>query len=289
MFGFELQLDMTAMDPKPQAAIPLWKSKIDDPKFNQADLVLIVLDRSSKTRHKFASAIVGDKHQVRRLYNACKGISQVMPSPITTSDPATPSTSMPTTVEDIQATRSQPSSSINDNGWGIAPPDPASHNDWNASNPSSSKASSSGWITEPTTHEFNGWALPEASTSQPQPNHETAPVLPTTNEPVGSYSSSPSAPPLPYDDGPIHYPSIDMTPVEVSAPTIQNEAPKPTESKDNDENMCVICWESSVEGACIPCGHMAGCMSCLNVIKSKKGDCPVCRAKISQVVRLYAV
>nr|XP_043628367.1 putative E3 ubiquitin-protein ligase XBAT35 [Erigeron canadensis] len=54
-------------------------------------------------------------------------------------------------------------------------------------------------------------------------------------------------------------------------------------------SLCVICLDAPVEGACIPCGHMAGCMSCLNEIKSKKWDCPACRAKINQVVRLYAV
>ena len=52
-----------------------------------------------------------------------------------------------------------------------------------------------------------------------------------------------------------------------------------------------ICIEAPIEGACIPCGHMAGCMACLNEIKAKKGVCPVsvCRGKINQVVRLYAV
>jgi hypothetical protein len=34
---------------------------------------------------------------------------------------------------------------------------------------------------------------------------------------------------------------------------------------------------------------MVGCMSCLKEIKAKKWGCPVCRATINQVVRLYAV
>ncbi|KAF7146635.1 hypothetical protein RHSIM_Rhsim04G0180000 [Rhododendron simsii] len=54
-------------------------------------------------------------------------------------------------------------------------------------------------------------------------------------------------------------------------------------------SLCVICLDASVEGACIPCGHMAGCMPCLNEIKGKNWGCPVCRTKINQVVRLYAV
>lgn len=52
---------------------------------------------------------------------------------------------------------------------------------------------------------------------------------------------------------------------------------------------CVICLDGPVEGAFIPCGHMAGCMPCLNEIKAKNWDCPVCRGKVDQVLRLYSV
>nr|GMD80922.1 AMSH-like ubiquitin thioesterase 3 [Ipomoea batatas] len=44
-----------------------------------------------------------------------------------------------------------------------------------------------------------------------------------------------------------------------------------------------------IEGACVPCGHMAGCMACLNEIKAQNWGCPVCRTPIQQVLRLYAV
>ncbi|PWA98562.1 Ankyrin repeat-containing protein [Artemisia annua] len=61
------------------------------------------------------------------------------------------------------------------------------------------------------------------------------------------------------------------------------------EKKDIYSSSCVICLDSPVEGAFIPCGHMAGCMSCLTEIESKKRGCPVCRTNIDQVIRLYAV
>lgn len=93
-----------------------------------------------------------------------------------------------------------------------------------------------------------------------------------------------SAPPISViDDGPIQYPSIDSGPIDI---------PARAEQKKEDgvgSSTCVICLDAPVEGACIPCGHMAGCMSCLNEIKAKKWGCPVCRAKINQVIRLYAV
>lgn len=54
-------------------------------------------------------------------------------------------------------------------------------------------------------------------------------------------------------------------------------------------SLCVVCFDAGIEGACVPCGHMAGCMACLNEIKAKNWGCPVCRTPIHQVLRLYAV
>jgi Zinc finger, C3HC4 type (RING finger) len=53
--------------------------------------------------------------------------------------------------------------------------------------------------------------------------------------------------------------------------------------------LCSICIEERVEGACIPCGHMAGCMGCLQKVKETGGECPICRAKIVWIVKLYTV
>ncbi|XP_010440476.1 PREDICTED: putative E3 ubiquitin-protein ligase XBAT34 isoform X2 [Camelina sativa] len=49
-----------------------------------------------------------------------------------------------------------------------------------------------------------------------------------------------------------------------------------------EDGLCVICVDASSEAACVPCGHVAGCVSCLKEIKNKKMGCPVCRAKIDQ-------
>lgn len=118
-------------------------------------------------------------------------------------------------------------------------------------------------------------------------------VAPTTIESPNP-APSPSAPPIAdavFDAGPIHYPSIDPSPVGLPSLAIET---LPTTAvgkiQDNEaSSTCVICLDAPVEGACIPCGHMAGCMSCLNDIKGKKWGCPVCRAKIDQVIRLYVV
>ncbi|PON64901.1 43kDa postsynaptic protein [Parasponia andersonii] len=58
-----------------------------------------------------------------------------------------------------------------------------------------------------------------------------------------------------------------------------------TKAKD-DTSICANYWAAPIEGAFIPCGHMAGCMSCLIEIKATKGVCPICRCKINQLLRL---
>jgi len=130
---------------------------------------------------------------------------------------------------------------------------------------------------------------PEGNSSQQSQNHDIV----TTTQTNPTPDSIPSAPPIAdgiIEDGPILYPSIDISPVDVSSPIIEDAPGKAGERKeDGGASSCVICLDAPVEGACIPCGHMAGCMSCLNEIKEKKWGCPVCRAKIDQVVKLFVV
>ena len=61
------------------------------------------------------------------------------------------------------------------------------------------------------------------------------------------------------------------------------------EKEEQKSNLCIVCLDSRAEAACIPCGHMAGCLTCLKMIETKSRQCPVCRAKIDQVVKIYAI
>lgn len=103
---------------------------------------------------------------------------------------------------------------------------------------------------------------------------------------------NPSAPPIADEipvDGPVHYPSIDLSPVDISSPVVENLCKDEGKNASGNSSSCVICLDAPAEGACIPCGHVAGCMSCLNEVKTKKWGCPVCRAKIDQIIKLYHV
>eukprot|EP00928_Gymnodinium_smaydae_P066090 TRINITY_DN49147_c0_g1_i1.p1 TRINITY_DN49147_c0_g1~~TRINITY_DN49147_c0_g1_i1.p1 ORF type:complete len:614 (+),score=71.48 TRINITY_DN49147_c0_g1_i1:30-1844(+) len=57
---------------------------------------------------------------------------------------------------------------------------------------------------------------------------------------------------------------------------------------DDDEGMCTICLERPADSAVIPCGHMCGCLSCLDQLRSSSNAfCPVCREPVMSVIRIY--
>jgi hypothetical protein len=125
------------------------------------------------------------------------------------------------------------------------------------------------------------------------PSYHQATETASTSLPLApsTPSAPPSAPPIPLDEagGPIFYPPIDASPIEIdySQPAPSSApAPKATEEKGGQ---CVVCWDAPAQAVCIPCGHLAGCMDCLSEIKEKGWGCPVCRTPIQQVIKVYAV
>ncbi|WVZ62930.1 hypothetical protein U9M48_012620 [Paspalum notatum var. saurae] len=202
----------------------------------------------------------------------------------------------------------EPNASIpNTNGWGIPPTN--SHNGWGpptAPAPSKTSGQSPAQFNAPSSSTYNGWDVTGTSSGQSsskphKTQTNTAIMIPQEAFPA---LPTPTAPPFAEEtfyNGPVEYPSVDSTPVAVTMPSTAEgsttAAPaKPGENEadasgsgNTPSGTCVICLDAPVEGACIPCGHMAGCMSCLKDIESKKWGCPICRATIKQVIRLYAV
>ncbi|XP_041006469.1 putative E3 ubiquitin-protein ligase XBAT34 isoform X1 [Juglans microcarpa x Juglans regia] len=270
----ELKIYRTLQDAQPRSVIALWKAKIEEPDFHQKEPALTIVDQFTKTRYKLASTIEGDKQQLQRLHNACIGIPQVMPPPVLDNTQTSTLEAAPqTSAEAVERPPAVGTAKIN--------------------------VSSNGRMDQPSKEDYNGWDLPDSgtvgiTTQHGQTSGNVSPVAPTNSGVSTSASASvPSAPPIPkecLDEGPIHYPSIDFSPVDWSVPAREDGASVTNDVKDEgSSSSCIICWEAPVEGACIPCGHMAGCMSCLVEIKAKKGVCPVCRSNIKQVVRFYAV
>ncbi|KAH0634259.1 hypothetical protein KY284_037045 [Solanum tuberosum] len=326
-FRLELAIYSAVQDAQPRTIVALWKANMEEPNFSQPDSAVIISDISNipkrwrrkrgimpsqliksrlrgarRARIKLTAVQESEKQQLQSFCNACKGIPQVMlPAfPFSSQTPVVPATA-PSTTEDVElamainaslqsASQQRPTYHENHPGSGtetlmgwINPVEVASH-DGSSFTGASQKASSSGCQVE------------EASSSgtqveQVQVPSETSTVVQSMPENLVT-ASVPTAPPLTndiIDNGPIHYPSIDSSPIDLSSVTVQNSGVHESKNPDGASSSCVICLDAPVEGACIPCGHMAGCMSCLNEIKGKKWGCPVCRATIDQVIRLYAV
>ncbi|GAY60734.1 hypothetical protein CUMW_204330 [Citrus unshiu] len=295
-FKLELAIYPSLLDARPRMVIALWKANLEEPKFQHSDPSVTIVDNSTKTRIKLAAANESDKQQLQAFCNACKGIPQVNPAFLHNPQSHAVQATAPTPAEDLElamAINASIQTAIAETP--ICDPQPSSgataaSTSWNNSGqgasaaPSPSKASSSQWVM----HEAR---LSGHSSQQTQIQNNN---MPATKTMIHSLDTIPSAPPVTdeiTEDGPVQYPSIDVGPVDVSSPSIEQLPGSKSKVKGDKDatSSCVICLDAPVEGACVPCGHMAGCMSCLNEVKAKKWGCPVCRANISQVIRLYAV
>lgn len=322
---FELAIYSTLQDAQPQTVIALWKAKIEEPKFLKSDPALVIFDQTTKTRYKIASGNDGDKQQLQWLYSACKGNLQVVPSPtVLDTQTSSAANAHQTVAESPERNNNWCSGAVDANGWEIST-NAESYNGWGPTDGREhSELGNTGWMGGPTRKDYNGWGVldsgPSVQTlgdhsgwmdartkkendwdvpdSRPtgKQSHQVQSLLdpPAHVQTSGlNASMSPSAPPIPDDvlvEEPSQYPSIDFNPVHLPATTTTDHGASTTnDAKGDGSSSCIICWEAPVEGACIPCGHMAGCMSCLNEIKAKNGLCPVCRSKIDKVIRLYTV
>nr|GLL26888.1 putative E3 ubiquitin-protein ligase XBAT35 isoform X1 [Ipomoea trifida] len=172
------------------------------------------------------------------------------------------------------------------NGWESAAQNPTQDPRGSTSRPTSSDVCSSEWMDNPTKE--NSKRRDNVHGRSPGKNQ-----LDNSGTQDGIHRSDhtrdftvPSAPPAPeavLSERSVHYPTIDLTPVEFSSSPVDEQQGLQKTDKLHNSPLCIICWESPVEAACVPCGHMFGCLSCSNDIKSRKGDCPVCRQMIDQV------
>ena len=51
---------------------------------------------------------------------------------------------------------------------------------------------------------------------------------------------------------------------------------------------CMICCNSEVVAALVPCGHNFFCMECATKLKGDDSNCPVCQEKVTQVLRIIS-
>ena len=275
-YKLELAVYSTLQDARPRTIVALWKANLEEPKLHQSDPSVTISDKSTKTRMKFGPASENDRQQLTWFSNACKGIPQVSPAFLSNNVAVIPPTAPPT-AEDPELAMAIQASIQHAMQERLSFPD--------ASSSISGMNAMQGFLGTPNSNsndsESSHEAVP-AGNAQYVQNNENVSAGHTTS----GVDFNPSAPPL---DGPIHYPSIDLSPVDVSSPVVEKLPSEGGKTADGSGSTCVICLDAPAEAACIPCGHVAGCMSCLNEVKTKKWGCPVCRAKIDQIIKLYHV
>ncbi|CAH8384274.1 unnamed protein product [Eruca vesicaria subsp. sativa] len=256
----ELVVYASLQDAQPRTVMPLWKANLEEPEATQSDTSVIIVENSTirsrrRQRRKRRHQVV---RQTRlRLAPSTEGDEQQLKWFCDACKGIPQPTHPPVFLQTAPSAPPLDAPNINQHSIGeasssIAPPPP----------PPSGKANTSG---------IN--------------SHESVIV----------HEPSPSAPPLKDDDtktleeGSIHYPIIDSTPVDVLSPPFLPASTDGEKKEDGSSGQCSICLDAPSEAVCVPCGHVAGCMSCLTEIKFKKWGCPVCRAKIDQIVKVYRV
>ncbi|KAJ1430519.1 Zinc finger, RING-type [Sesbania bispinosa] len=68
--------------------------------------------------------------------------------------------------------------------------------------------------------------------------------------------------------------------------TVKEERKK-FHNKTPKKGNCCICHEKKVNSVLYRCGHMCACLKCANELQWNSGKCPICRAPIIDVVRVY--
>mmetsp|Transcript_98642 Transcript_98642/g.318094 ORF Transcript_98642/g.318094 Transcript_98642/m.318094 type:complete len:1066 (-) Transcript_98642:431-3628(-) len=50
---------------------------------------------------------------------------------------------------------------------------------------------------------------------------------------------------------------------------------------------CAICYEELANFLVVPCGHQCGCEECLTAVQHRSGRCPICRAPVQAIQRVF--
>ncbi|NXP78147.1 MEX3C ligase, partial [Ramphastos sulfuratus] len=86
---------------------------------------------------------------------------------------------------------------------------------------------------------------------------------------------------------PIYIPAFSNGTNSYSSSNGGSTSSSPPESRRKHD--CVICFESEVIAALVPCGHNLFCMECANKICEKEAPaCPVCQTAVTQAIQIHS-
>ncbi|KAI8494350.1 E3 ubiquitin-protein ligase neurl1b [Branchiostoma belcheri] len=84
-------------------------------------------------------------------------------------------------------------------------------------------------------------------------------------------------------------PADEPTPSSISPPPISADHHPDTEPRQpyRDDQTCAICYERPVNSVAYPCGHVCMCDRCGLLLKVQGANCPICRAPLFDVIKMY--
>ena len=81
----------------------------------------------------------------------------------------------------------------------------------------------------------------------------------------------------------------DGTPMDSDEDAVAQEE-TPAMTQNNAADMCEVCLLAPRSGvALVPCGHSRFCASCADTVTALGNGCPLCRAPINMVLRLFTL
>ncbi|XP_078586529.1 uncharacterized protein LOC144868307 [Branchiostoma floridae x Branchiostoma japonicum] len=84
-------------------------------------------------------------------------------------------------------------------------------------------------------------------------------------------------------------PAEEPSPAPSSPSPIPTDHPLDTEPRQpyRDDQTCAICYERPVNSVAYPCGHVCMCDRCGLLLKVEDANCPICRAPLFDVIKMY--
>ena len=58
-------------------------------------------------------------------------------------------------------------------------------------------------------------------------------------------------------------------------------------TKKKERKTCIVCYDAKNTHLCVPCGHQCFCKDCSKQINELGNKCPICRANVSQIIKVY--
>ena len=66
-----------------------------------------------------------------------------------------------------------------------------------------------------------------------------------------------------------------------------NQALQPVSTQPLDDTHCLICLDATADTVLYQCGHLCMCYTCGLQLKNRGSNCPVCRAPIKDIMRVF--